>query len=218
MFLSRRLRRLRGLGEDRCSTGAQCNTVLDRIPHAAAHTEDGARHPGSHAGAQGRHRQAATCEFDFEEVPRIIQAFRRMVRGLEFDVSEMAITTYICARAHGKRFTALPVFPMRAFHHGAIVYNTKAASAAPKDLEGRRVGVNRGYTVTTGVWAREHPPAPVRRGPEPHHLGPVRRRARRGIHGRRRTSCRSRTGRRWRTWSRQGRSRRPSASRSIRPM
>src|SRR5262249_17501771 len=24
----------------------------------------------------------------------------------------------------------------------------------PKDLEGRRVGVNRGYTVTTGVWAR----------------------------------------------------------------
>ena len=24
----------------------------------------------------------------------------------------------------------------------------------PKDLEGRRVGVNRGYTVTTGLWAR----------------------------------------------------------------
>ena len=24
----------------------------------------------------------------------------------------------------------------------------------PKDLEGRKVGVNRGYTVTTGLWAR----------------------------------------------------------------
>lgn len=96
----------------------------------------------------------ATCEFDFEEVPVIIKAFRRMVRGLEFDVCEMAITTYICARAHGKRFTAIPVFPMRAFHHGAIVYNTKSGIRAPKDLEGRRVGVNRGYTVTTGVWAR----------------------------------------------------------------
>ena len=93
-------------------------------------------------------------EFDFEEVPAIIQAFRRMVRGLEFDVSEMAITTYICARAHGKRFTALPIFPMRAFHHGAIVYNTTTGIRSPKDLEGRRVGVNRGYTVTTGVWAR----------------------------------------------------------------
>lgn len=95
-----------------------------------------------------------SCAFDFEEVPQIIQAFRRMVRGLEFDVTEMAITTYICARAHGKRFTAIPVFPMRAFHHGAIVHNTKAGIRGPKDLEGRKVGVNRGYTVTTGVWAR----------------------------------------------------------------
>jgi len=93
-------------------------------------------------------------EFDFEDVPIIINAFRRMVRGLEFDVSEMAITTYICARAHGKRFTALPIFPMRAFHHGAIVCNTKAGIKSPKDLEGRKVGVNRGYTVTTGLWAR----------------------------------------------------------------
>jgi ABC-type nitrate/sulfonate/bicarbonate transport system substrate-binding protein len=95
-----------------------------------------------------------TFDFDFEEVPAIINAFRRMVRGLEFDISEMAITTYICARAHGKAFTALPIFPMRAFHHGAILYNTKAAVQSPKDLEGRKVGVNRGYTVTTGLWAR----------------------------------------------------------------
>jgi 4,5-dihydroxyphthalate decarboxylase len=92
--------------------------------------------------------------FDFEEVPVLVQAFRRMVRGLEFDVCEMAITTYLCAKAHGKAFTALPVFLVRGFHHGAIVYNTKAGIAHPKDLEGRRVGVNRGYTVTTGVWAR----------------------------------------------------------------
>ena len=95
-----------------------------------------------------------TFDFHFEEVPVIINAFRRMARGLEFDISEMAITTYICARAHGKRFTALPIFPMRAFHHGAIVYNTNAGIRSPKDLEGRKVGVNRGYTVTTGLWAR----------------------------------------------------------------
>jgi 4,5-dihydroxyphthalate decarboxylase len=95
-----------------------------------------------------------TFEFAFEEVPAIIQAFRRMVRGLEFDVSEMAVTTYICAREHGKRFTALPIFLMRAFHHGAIVYNIHSGIRSPKDLEGRVVGVNRGYTVTTGLWAR----------------------------------------------------------------
>ena len=66
----------------------------------------------------------------------------------------MAITTYICARAHGKPMTAVPVFLVRAFHHGAILVNTKAGIRAPKDLEGKKVGVNRGYTVTTGVWAR----------------------------------------------------------------
>jgi len=92
--------------------------------------------------------------FEFEEVPVIVQAFRRMVRGLEFDVSEMAFTTYLCAKAHGKPFTALPIFLVRGFHHGAIVRGTTVAVRSPKDLEGRRVGVNRGYTVTTGVWVR----------------------------------------------------------------
>ena len=95
-----------------------------------------------------------TFQFDFLEVDPLIDAFRRMVRQLEFDITEMAITTYICARAHGKRMTALPIFIVRAFHHGAILYNTKAGINKPKDLEGRPVGVNRGYTVTTGVWAR----------------------------------------------------------------
>ena len=93
-------------------------------------------------------------EFDFVDVPVLVDGFRRMVRGLEFDISEMAITTYICAKAHGKRMTALPIFLVRAFHHGAIMVNTKAGIHSPKDLESKRVGVNRGYTVTTGVWAR----------------------------------------------------------------
>jgi len=91
---------------------------------------------------------------DVEEVPVIIRAFRRMVRGLEFDVAEMAITTYLTAKEHGKAFTAIPVFPMRAFHHGAILYNTDSGITDPRELEGKLVGVNRGYTVTTGLWAR----------------------------------------------------------------
>ena len=106
------------------------------------------------AALKDRTVEPRTFAFDFEEVPKIIQAFRRMVRGLEFDISEMAITTYLCARAHGKAFRAVPVFPMRAFHHGAILYNTRSGVRTPKDLEGRKVGVNRGYTVTTGLWAR----------------------------------------------------------------
>lgn len=93
-------------------------------------------------------------ELDFVDVPVLVHAFRRMVRGCEFDVCEMAFTTYLCAKAYGKAFTALPVFLVRGFHHGAIVHNSKAGIRTPGDLEGARVGVNRGYTVTTGVWAR----------------------------------------------------------------
>ena len=93
-------------------------------------------------------------QLDFEEVPVLVHAFRRMVRSLEFDVCEMAFTTYLCAREHGVPFTALPIFLMRGFHHGAIMCNTGLDLTGPQDLAGRRVGVNRGYTVTTGVWVR----------------------------------------------------------------
>ena len=91
---------------------------------------------------------------EFIEVDPLIAAFRRMVRGNEFDICEMAITTYICARAHGKPMTAIPVPLVRQFHHGATLVNKNSGVKVPKDLEGKRVGVNRGYTVTTGVWAR----------------------------------------------------------------
>jgi 4,5-dihydroxyphthalate decarboxylase len=91
--------------------------------------------------------------FEHVEIAPIINAFRRMCRGLEFDISEMAITTYLAARRYGLPFTALPVFPVRAFHNNAFAYNTNSGIKAPKDIEGRKVGV-RAYTVTTGVWAR----------------------------------------------------------------
>ena len=105
---------------------------------------------------------AGRFRLEFEEIPVIIRAFRRMVRSLDFDVTEMAFTTYLCAKSVGKPFTALPVFLTRGFHHGAITRSAArsagsgpvTAGAVPDFFEGRSVGVNRGYTVTTGVWAR----------------------------------------------------------------
>ena len=91
-------------------------------------------------------------EFDFEEVLPIPKAFRRMVISGDFEVSEMAMTTYLCAKALGAKMTALPIFLTRGFHHRAIV--ARPEIGAPKDLEGQVVGVNRGYTVTTSLWAR----------------------------------------------------------------
>ena len=76
-------------------------------------------------------------EFDFEEVDPLIAAFRRMVRGMEYDVCEMAITTYVTAREYGKRFTAIPIFLVRAFHHGAIVHNVNARDSLAEGPRGQ---------------------------------------------------------------------------------
>lgn len=114
--------------------------ALGKYPHTAA-LRDGSVKPDG-------------VDLEFVEIDGpIIGAFRRMVRNLEFDVSEMAITTYLSAKEYLKPFTAIPVFPVREFPHRAIVVNTSAGVSTPKDLEGKRVGV-RAYTVTTGVWAR----------------------------------------------------------------
>jgi 4,5-dihydroxyphthalate decarboxylase len=91
---------------------------------------------------------------EYIQIDPIVAAMRRMARGLEFDICEMAWTTYLCAKAYGKPITAIPVFLTRNFHHWAIFHHVKSGITKPKDLEGRTVAVNRGYTVTTGLWAR----------------------------------------------------------------
>lgn len=90
---------------------------------------------------------------DHVEISPIIAMFRRMIRDLEFDVAEMSLSTYLCAKAFEHPITAIPIFVARGLLHGSIVCNTRSGIKSPKDIEGRRVGV-RGYTVTTGVWVR----------------------------------------------------------------
>jgi 4,5-dihydroxyphthalate decarboxylase len=92
-------------------------------------------------------------EMDHVEISPITSVFRRMVREMEFDVAEMALSTYLCALAHGKAMTGIPIFVVRSFYHGTITCSKKSGIKGPGDLAGRKVGV-RGYTVTPGVWAR----------------------------------------------------------------
>lgn len=91
---------------------------------------------------------------EFVTVQPQIGAFRRMVRDVEFDVCELAPTTYIIARAYGAPFVGLPIFVVRRFHHGGLLVRPDAGITHPKDLEGKKVGV-RAYSVTTGVWTRQ---------------------------------------------------------------
>src|ERR1700761_3874762 len=91
---------------------------------------------------------------EFVTVKPQIGAFRRMVRDVEFDVCELAPTTYMIARAYGAPFVGLPIFVVRRFHHGGLLVRPDAGIKTPKDLEGKKVGV-RAYSVTTGVWTRQ---------------------------------------------------------------
>ncbi len=91
---------------------------------------------------------------EFITVKPQIGAFRRMVRDLEFDVCELAPTTYIIARGYDRPFTALPIFVVRRFHHAGMLIRPDSGIKTPKDLEGKKVGV-RAYSVTTGAWLRQ---------------------------------------------------------------
>ena len=90
---------------------------------------------------------------DFEEMPQITRGFRRMVRTLDFDMCEIALTTLAQAHAYGKPLIGLPVVLMRGFHHGALVCRRDSSARGPADLAGRRIGV-RAYSQTTGIWLR----------------------------------------------------------------
>ena len=91
--------------------------------------------------------------FDFVEVEPVTRAFRRMVRTLEFDLCEIALTTHAQARAFGKPITALPVVLLRGFHHRALMCWRDSPLRGPADLPGKRIGV-RAWSQTTGVWVR----------------------------------------------------------------
>jgi 4,5-dihydroxyphthalate decarboxylase len=85
--------------------------------------------------------------------PSYPDVFRRMCREQEFDVCELSVMSYYCARQYGLPFSAIPVVPRHQFHHGDFQVNCRAGINEPKDLEGKRVGA-RSYTVTPGVLDR----------------------------------------------------------------
>jgi 4,5-dihydroxyphthalate decarboxylase len=88
----------------------------------------------------------------FSEVRPANRFFKPMVRELKFDVSEMAIATYVQAKVHGKPLVLLPATMMGRFQHGTILCRA-AHPLTPADLAGKRIGV-RSYSQTTAAWVR----------------------------------------------------------------
>lgn len=92
---------------------------------------------------------------DFAPISPVYKAFAEMVRKTAYDVSEMAIVTFLQAKSHGKPLVLMPCVMLGRFQHGTLLYNSARGKLSLKDLEGRRVGV-RSYTQTTGTWLRGH--------------------------------------------------------------
>src|SRR6516165_6326984 len=97
--------------------------------------------------------RSSLFELEFIEYTPTNTAFKPMVREQAFDVCEMAIVTYLMAKAHGKPLVLLPATMLGRFQHAYALYNPERGTLAPSDLEGRRIGI-RSFTTTTGAWIR----------------------------------------------------------------
>lgn len=96
-------------------------------------------------------KQRSSLEFADVKVPNT--AFKRVVRDLEFDVAELALVTFLLAKAHGKPYRLLPAVLTARFQHATLAYHPARGPLAPAQLAGKRVGM-RSYSVTTATWVR----------------------------------------------------------------
>ena len=88
--------------------------------------------------------------------------FKQVVREAKYDVAELAIATYLQAKAYGKPYVLLPAVLVSRGQHHTIAYNPERGPLKPSDLNGKRVGV-RAYTVTTGDLGARHSGERLRR-------------------------------------------------------
>lgn len=78
---------------------------------------------------------------------------RRMLAEGEFDAAEVSLSSYVMAHARGLPFTAIPAFPRRLFSQTQIYVNQRAGIQRPRDLAGRRIGLQ-SFQTTLAVLAK----------------------------------------------------------------
>jgi 4,5-dihydroxyphthalate decarboxylase len=89
----------------------------------------------------------------FTEIVPVWDGFKGMIRQDRYELSEMAVVTYLIAKAHGKALALLPAAMIGRFQHPWAIYNAARGPMSPADLNGKRVGI-RSFTTTTGAWIR----------------------------------------------------------------
>lgn len=83
-----------------------------------------------------------------------IDVFSRMLAHNEFDIAEMSVVhSFVFTAKQTAQFSVLPIFPSRMFRHGFVFINTNAGIRSPKDLAGRRIGIQ-GHQTAASIWIR----------------------------------------------------------------
>src|SRR5229473_2090243 len=90
-------------------------------------------HPGTAALKNGSIRSDLVT-FDFADYSPTNKGYKPMVREGAFDVSEMAIVTYLMAKSFGKPMVLLPNVVVARFQHEYALYNAKFGTLIPCDL------------------------------------------------------------------------------------
>src|ERR1700680_3218296 len=109
-------------------------------------------HPGTAALKNGSIK-SDLVSFDFADYSPTNKGFKPMVRDGAFDVSEMAIVTYLMAKSVGKPMVLLPSVVVARFQPALAFNDAKQRPLKPADLNGKRIGI-RSFTTTTGAWLR----------------------------------------------------------------
>lgn len=120
-------------------TAVTLQTLLATYPNTAALKNGGLRSP--------------LVNFAFADVKTANKGFKALVRERKFDLGELAVATFLQAKAYGTPYVLMPVPVVARGQHHTIFYNSELGHLHPGDLEGRKVGV-RAYTQTTGAWVR----------------------------------------------------------------
>ena len=107
-------------------------------PKPVLHTAIGA-YPHTRALLDGR-VTSDKLRLEFASLRTANRAFAPMVRELRYDVSEMAITTFLQARSAGVRLVLLPVLLAARFQECAMFCRADDTMAGPAALAGKRVG------------------------------------------------------------------------------
>jgi len=98
-------------------------------------------------------RTPADARWSDAGLANVTRAFAPMVREGRYDASEMAIATFLMAKAAGRPLVLLPVVFTARPQEGGLVTRPDSPIRGPEDLHGARIGV-RAYSQTTGMWLR----------------------------------------------------------------